>query len=87
MVINKQQWEILSSLEKAIIFWYLRYLNLHSVVRPPKRYRPVLRLAGLHLVITLFTLSLMPPPPELTIIAVPIAWGASFSTILLVWRL
>lgn len=80
MRINEYQWGKLSPLDKKVILWFLRYQHFKYRISPPKKFRPVLKWSGLHLIVTLYTLSLMPPPPELPLVAIPITWGASVST-------
>ena len=41
---------------------------------------PPIPLAVLHFAVTLITIQLMPPPPEIPFLIVPLVWGASLST-------
>lgn len=71
---------------------FLRYMLMKEMVRRPQpkptigrflRHMPFpLRLGLLHGVLTLGTLATFPLPPQIPALAIPVVWGASFATAL-----
>lgn len=75
-------WKKLGLTRRRLALVYIRYkLYEHFMDSIPGS----VRLTILHSLSTIFTIFLFPPPPETPPLAIPIVWGASWGTAIIIY--
>ncbi len=77
-------WKNLSQTRRSLAVLYLLFLFLHH---RQKEVPTFFKISLIHGLATLMTLAMLPPPPVTPPIAVPIVWGASWGTALIIYSI